>query len=436
MISNDVYQQLWEWFKDPMESLDVEVKWWLNFENTEHKWLLAKALIALENHWGWRLVVGYTNDSEGRLVPDVANRPATLENYSTDNINNILSRFTEPKFHVDVTLQLNPKTWEEYPVICVHWQTKIPVRSASETSSSIKLNRYYIRRPGPSSDEPRDGIEWDRLMTKCMWQKQAEIIDILRSFSDKNTMPGTDEFSQLNDFSYKSNKRWSEINDTLSSPVKNTLWYYAFSCQILGTKKGLKNKKILDSMSSLRKYTWWPLFILPYTKDEWPNLIWDCLEVSVKHTDSSHANFWRICPEGFIYVLRWYQEDCREDVSPGSALDITLPVWRLGEFLIIANELWKIMFEEGFSLVVTAEWTGAENRHIISLDHRRHVSWKYECHNPIIQTRWKFDSSSIDNLLSDVVKALLEEFYEKFSFLVVPDELFKTEIDRLRNGRF
>ena len=43
------------------------------------------------------------------MLPDENNRPQNLDQYNTDNINSIIDRFAEPKFHVDVTIQLNPK---------------------------------------------------------------------------------------------------------------------------------------------------------------------------------------------------------------------------------------------------------------------------------------------------------------------------------------
>lgn len=438
MIDQDIYRQLWEWFQNPLEYLEVEVKWWLDLDDREHQWTIAKGLIALENHWWWRLIIWYTCDNEKRLVPDSSNRPANLEKYNTDSMNSILARFAEPKFHVDVTIHKHPNTWEEFPVICVYGETKVPVRSNSGTDKSIKSHCYFVRRPWPSSEQPRDAIDWDKLMNKCILQQRGEIVGMLRKFVGIDVLQNekTDEYADLHKFIHNARARWEQINKTLSEPVRNKFWYYSFWCQIVGNSKKLSFKEIRDGIMYLRKYTWWPLFLFSHNSDECPSLIWDCLEVSLKSWDSAHANFWRVCPEGFIYVSRGYQEDCHEDLTPWTSLDIAIPAWRVGEFLLIVNELWKMMFDDWFSLLVTCEWRGIENRSIISLGSRRHVSGKYQCKDWSIQTKWKFDSNAIESLLPDVVKTLLKPFYEKFSFLELADEFYSSETNELKTGRY
>ena len=44
---------------DPREGLDVEFKNWLDLDSDEHKAVLAKALMAIANHGGGFVVIGF-----------------------------------------------------------------------------------------------------------------------------------------------------------------------------------------------------------------------------------------------------------------------------------------------------------------------------------------------------------------------------------------
>ncbi len=53
MDNNIELENIFEnWLKNPRESLDIEVKTWLNMNEQSSKAKIAKELIALENHGG------------------------------------------------------------------------------------------------------------------------------------------------------------------------------------------------------------------------------------------------------------------------------------------------------------------------------------------------------------------------------------------------
>ena len=51
-MTDNTNERLQDLLLDPKESLDVEIKGWLDLNDSTHKSVLAKALIALANHGG------------------------------------------------------------------------------------------------------------------------------------------------------------------------------------------------------------------------------------------------------------------------------------------------------------------------------------------------------------------------------------------------
>ena len=109
-----------------------------------------------------------------------------------------------------------------------------------------------------------------------------------------------------------------------------------------GTPLGLID--LLDVLRDAPRLTGWNTWwvptrqaIKPYPSDGaiecW--LGGDTSEHHQEHRDAASSDFWRITPDGRAFLLRGYQEDgdkaAQAKIQPGTCLDQTLPIWRIGE---------------------------------------------------------------------------------------------------------
>lgn len=286
--------------------------------DAESHGIVAKALIALENHGGGFLLFGYKEDSTKKLVPDTT-RPPSMEPYLTDAVNAILKKRAEPPFHVEVTLQVHPLTKDEYPLVRVTGRSKVPIRSDSATpGGSLKQNVYYIRGPGPESRGPLNAAEWDALLRRSIQNQREEIVGLLRtllpSAPDLLGAQPSDEQATLHAFAESSTARWAALNAGLptDSPSKITLGHFSFAARVLGTSKKISAKEIIEANQSARRYTGWPALVTLHQEQTRPRLVDGCIEAWLAHTsypDVGHADFWRIDTKGNYFLLRGYQED-------------------------------------------------------------------------------------------------------------------------------
>ncbi len=155
---------------EPIETLEVEYKGWLDLHGKPHKAKLAKELIALANHGGGHVVLGFSD-------PDMSPLPMP-DNYNyvtTDYINGIVAAYAEPPFHCELMLVIN------HVVISVKAGATVPIRSkkGSENDEIIK-DCYYIRRPGPNSEPPQSGFEWEMLLRRCISNRDEELKILVR----------------------------------------------------------------------------------------------------------------------------------------------------------------------------------------------------------------------------------------------------------------
>ncbi|RYF79869.1 MAG: hypothetical protein EOO29_15810 [Comamonadaceae bacterium] len=450
MLNRDINSRFEDWLLSPRETLDFEVKQWLDMTDAEAQGVVAKALIALENHGGGFLLFGYKENDDKSLSPDL-NRPASLEAYLTDSLNAIVKRRAEPAFHVEVTLQRHPTSAEEYPLVRVPGTSKVPVRSDSATAGgSLKQHVYYVRAPGPESRGPLNAGEWDALIRRAITNQREEIVGLLRALTPASAagplrQTSLTEAEALREFADKARLRWAELNDGLeaSNPSKITLGHFSFAARVVGASRGLDPRQILELNQSARRYTGWPALIALNDKNTKPRLIDGCIEAWLAHIDSAdvgHADFWRIDPKnGSFFLLRGYQEDSLDPARgfgvPGTLFDLTLPVWRLGEFLLRVLDLADAMYEPPYEVLVECEWEGIAGRHLFSLNGRRHVR-SYTSAESTVRTTGSFVNNVLRELLPEAVKALTVPLYEHFEFFVPPDTLFAEELSEMTKNRF
>jgi hypothetical protein len=84
-----------------------------------------------------------------------------------------------------------------------------------------------------------------------------------------------------------------------------------------------------------------------------------------KFAQASHYDFWRASPEGQVFLIRGYQEDCQHNLSSKAILDSALPIWRLGEVLIHAARLARLLERDAntaVNVVFRARFTGLLGR--------------------------------------------------------------------------
>ena len=106
----------------PGESLSVELKRWIDPDDPEGIEKIVRATLALRNHGGGYLVVGFDNDTQ----PDKNNVPADVKSaFHIDNIQALISKYASDPF--EVAVEFPEREGQSYPVIVVPSGVTTPV---------------------------------------------------------------------------------------------------------------------------------------------------------------------------------------------------------------------------------------------------------------------------------------------------------------------
>ena len=441
---------------DLREDLDLEVKNWLDLRGNNHdKAIFAKAALALANHGGGFIVLGF--EETGAKMEEAADRPATLDVYNQDVVNGIVQKYCDPPFHCAVHMVPNVDG-AIFPVVRVPGGHRVPVRarSAGPHRNIVESNAIYVRKPGPRSEPPRSAQEWDDLLSRCQWNRRDELLgnirDLLIGAAPQEALVDQEEL--LRQWITGCLDRWRLLVGPLPEGAGPRFphGYYNFAYEIVGDVRGITLGGLPEVIrSSTVRHTGWPPFWYPTREGIEPYPVDGAVEcwfggdteTRLGTRDPAHSDFWRIAPNGFAYLLRGYQED-REGfefagvgpVTPGTVFDITLPVWRVGETLLQAERLASNLFEGPASLRFAAEYTGLRGRSLVSLNGRRHVREASVSRQDSIRLHTHVESQAIGTRLPEIVHSLLYPLYELFGFSELPMHLVVDELRRMREGNF
>ena len=430
---------------NPRELLECEYKAWLDLSRQEDCANLAQAL-ALANHGGGYIVIGFM-EKDGKWIP-AGSRPGNLASYRQDVVNNIVHAYADPSFHCDVEFVPATATSEEYPVVVVPGGHKVPIRAKKDgpNGKHVHQNAYYIRRPGPRSEQPASGREWDELIGRCLRTSRNDLLDNIRAILEApRAFPKGIEGSTANLASVLA--AWAEqsfaradglaadlMAKTDRTPYVHGVWSVAYLVD--GSFDHPNPAALLNILRSVKgRETGWPPWIVldrsgvsPYLKD---GLV-ECW-LGKDPSNPGMSDFWRASPDGKLYLLRSHQEDTGMSEHPKTVLDLILPVWRVGESLLHAGRLAEALGVPDSDIHVSCRWTGLAGRIMKALANQNRLLFeRHEAVEDVVTTYASARASAIDAQLPELTRSLTEPLYQAFDFFTPPAEMYREELAVMR----
>lgn len=427
---------------DPHETLEIELKEWLDIVNDgPHKAVLAKGILALANHGGGFILIGFSETPQGGAP--APSRPANLSWYTPDTVNAVVLAYAEPPFHCDVHILAGPDG-AQYPIITVPGGHRTPIRAKRDgpNGQTVKQHSYYIRRPGPQSEVPQTAAEWDALIRRCVANAREDLLNQFRNIlgGQAPAEPPPSELEVVGTWFDASMKRWTELVKDLPAddPKRLPHGHYAISYKLFGSLQEMKLAELREAIRRATvRHTGWPLFWVP-TRSEIQPYIHDgnveCwLGRDGQPRDAAHSDFWRVSPSGELFLLGGFQEDASQErgIAPGERFDITLPTWRIGEALLHAANMAREFGDPEARVVMMVEHAGLNGRRLDHLEGTRMLHDGYVAHQDAIRGIITVQADQIADGLPELVSRIVAPIYELFDFFSLPAALVPQELRRM-----
>jgi hypothetical protein len=447
LTPDEIPRQLEALIAYPREDLDRELKGWLDMHDGEQAASLLKAVLALANHGGGFVLIGFS-EQLGTWVPDEAQRPTDLKAYDQDRINGLVTNYAEPAFHCEVHHVPHPQTSAVHPVVVVP-PGRVPIRAKRDSPErkQVRLDSYYVRLPGPKSETPRTGADWDRLLRRCTLNDRDALLDDIRRLLGAGPLAlvpaPLSTIDQIDAWAESSLERWAQLiaQRAVGDVYKHGTATYAYLIQ--GTIEKPSQAELIRLLEQAKgPETGWPMWLVlrgdrsgdPHTHQ---GTVEALLAGDTVFNDPSHSDYWRADPDGRFFLLRGFEEDDeRENRPPGSAFDFLLPVWRCGEALLHASRVAVALDVPDATITFRAGWTGLHGRALRSLWDRRFMDGSRRAREDSVVSHVEVPADSISPNLAEILQQLLAPLYAVFDFFQMPASVVEEELARFRAPRW
>lgn len=246
--------------------------------------------------------------------------------------------------------------------------------------------------------------------------------------------------------------RWRALTEALpnDSPARFSHGWYRFDYCVDGDLRAVTLTEFEQILrKAVTRHTGWPVFWVPDRAEMAPKEIDGTIEcwlapessgVQRLFEDPAHCDFWRAAPSGRLFLIRGNQEDSQETFQPGTILDTTLPIWRMGEALLHAERLASLLRKaENTPLTVRfrAMYSGLSGRVL--------RSWASPLSDLIVEghaarsdeavLEIEVPAKNIEGHLAEHLFPLVSSLYERFGVTGLSISRVKTEVDRLLSSR-
>lgn len=449
------------------ESYSVEVKSWFDPKSHEGKSKLVKAMLALRNNNGGRLVIGF---DDATMAPALDSRPEDMRAaFGQDMVQALAAKFSSESF--EVLVQYVKKDDFEYPVICVPSGIKTPVAAKAEIRDDtearralVQINTVYVRTLKSNntvSTAAAGWQDWGRIAEICFDNREADIGRFMRRHLDEVTLarvaavfgsattgPGNNAKTLSSEWLEKGRKAFDARlhRDGITLP---DIGFLEIAAVIDGdVKDELETNRSMKNLitTANRRFTGWPFFVTLDGADvpeRRPQAIDDGWEQAVivlagDPWGMNGLDFWRVEPNGRLYAIRALDEDISEDLAGTRQLAITLAIWRVGDALLEALAIGKAMAKEpeSASLAVTIRWTGLAGRRLTNARSRRYLVVGGQSQDDAAMSYLSIPLDIPDAALIARIAGALAPLYRRFDGFEISGSVVEQEMQELMSRTF
>lgn len=442
----------------PSESLNVEIKRWIDPAEPQGQVKIIKATFAIRNRNGGFLLIGFDNES---LLPDQTGAPNDIQTaFHLDVIQGFISKYASEPF--EIALGFGERDGQIYPVVVIPEGVRTPVaikRDFCDPGNSnkplMKEGDVYFRTltsngtPSTSLARPSD---WATIVEICFENREADIGRFLRrhlsgkdvaSFIEALTgvLPSTAPPLQtlkdraLSLLTKGEEKLRSAISARqLTADETNMLNGLAWSVALVIDP--LKSDAICDKaflnavMATNPQYTGWPIWLDSRgfaDQSAHPHVIenaWQAFIISLTKGWSAHADFMRLDPKGEFYLWRLLQDDLTDKVRTGTVLDPMLALYRVAEAIAVGLSIAKgLGWNEDARLGFAFRWAKLEERQLASwANPLAHVTGNHTAYTDDVETFVEVPLDAPVSAIAPYVEEATRELFALFDGHSIPTE--------------
>lgn len=463
-------ERLKDLLRNPTETLQSEIKSWLDLDAPDDRAKVARALLALRNRNGGQLIFGFDDKTQ---LPMAVGRPADLRSaFHADKIQELVKQFAWPTF--PITLEFVERDGAEFPVIVIPGGVNFPVIASRahvnvEGKTTLRQHAVYFRTVNNGrveSTEPRSPQDWEELLDICFDNREADVGRFMRRhlpgiIGELGLQPAEGKAS-VTAVTPRENAQVATTRPPLTVveegerrfgervaylrkhhpelKVPDQRARREVGIVLVGEVRPLVGQHLLHAIFPRHpQLSGWPLWIdsrsigdlpeQPYPHDGgWEASI---LMENPAFVKGTMVDFWRIDPRGEFYHRRTLEDDLWANIPDedrGTTFDIMNGVKRVAEALATVQAFAQGMLVAPDKATMQAAflWTNLHGRHLYSLERGRDFHAPHPAYDDAPRAAIELPVATASGALAGYVAQAVTPLFASFGYQVpraVIDEL-------------
>jgi len=446
--------------KNPRESLSIEIKNWVDLDNSGHKAKIIKTLLALRNFNGGLMIFGFNNKTLEQET-DAPENPEAV--FHVDKIQSWVTKYSSDPF--EVGFYFAEREGLLHPVLIVPSGVKNIVACKSDLIDDktgdklISAHDVFIRsllsNNTPSTTKPT-WKDWHSVTDVCFDNREADIGNFLRRHLSGSNIeeiisaigtPNKKKDEVVDEFYNYSLSRYHYVIEEkkLELPEHGS---WACAMVISGEIPAFRpNEAFLDMIyASNPQYTGWPVWLNsrgfkshshPYQYDK----AWEAILVSLEREWGDHIDFFRFDPKGKFFIVRSLEDDIgggNRQPKPLTKLDFGLAILRSAETIAVGISFAKAMgcnLEET-SLFYKFGWSKLKGRELSSWANQgRYIATDRIAYQDEVQAIIEVPLDIPSSRIGEYVKRIVDPLFEVFNGYEISQTIVDDLTSRLLERR-
>jgi len=386
--------------------------------------------MCLANHGGGIMILGFRRDQQNYVEDPLSNE--TLQTWEATRLHDMLRTYMAPV--PECELGFEDGNALRHAVILVPSHGPTPVVCIRDSQHTTRRGAVYIRKPGPTCEEPHSPSEWAPLIRRAMQFDREELISIIREILPPRAEapPAQDEFMQSIE---EADARFNSLyrSDPRTAPLSFGRW--SVSHQLVPVPPPVSLSQLSQILQrSKGTETGWPIGVFLTGDDNRPRPYRETIEAWIPERVWGGIDYWTAKATGFFYQTRGFEEDL--ELQPGAAVfDVTLPIWRMGEAMLHAARMARNYGTPVEHIRFYSRYQGLADRVLWS--HRPEVDLfrRYVCRSDVWSNEINIPVEFPIEGLAGMVYQLLSALYEQFDLFEMPLDAYRNELRRMLERR-
>lgn len=380
----------------PRETLEIELKEWLDLNDKEKRANLARHICALANHGGGYIVFGFRDDLSPEETP-----PNAESNYTRDNFSSMVKKYLGPTIQCEVAFVTTRDGRGSHAIVWVPGIAGTPVCAIADgpqdgkgQPQGIRIATHYTRSVGPASVPINTPEQWAPVIRRCVLSDRDAILSMLQSILTGRIAPAMSTETRLEQWHALADQRFSKLvaeHPDLGWPVSYQDNHVHFSYTVVhDPEECIALDPLRETLETVNRevrdlvWTGWSMFYLfsrdpiaPYVVPvTLGNREIEALETNLMvepYNGVGLPDFWRFSIGGDASIVQPYFEDDPRVTSghpgwrPGGFFSPRLAIRLVAELVRHARGI-AARFESATSVEFLCTWRGLANRQFADLE--------------------------------------------------------------------